>query len=112
MLGGFEATTVERIPGIGVRAKTAIGGEVSEFVIRESRDGNEALSVVSEGGLVQVVTSKRNQIGAVTLEKHMITKNVETFSHYRYDWLDNFKFIWWGFASLGIVLLIIMRGMK
>ena len=57
-----------RIPGIGVRAKTAIEGDVSEFVIRESKDGNQTLSLVSEGELIQVVTSKRDQFGGTTLK--------------------------------------------
>ena len=49
------------MPGVGVRAKTVIGEEASEFVIRESVDGNETLSLLHVDDLIQVVTSKRNE---------------------------------------------------
>jgi hypothetical protein len=97
---------MKRTPGLGVRAKTVMEGKVSEFVIRESNTGNETLSLINVDGLIQVVTSKRDQIGTITLEKHMITKNVETFSHFRYDWLDTTKFIWWASTALGLILLL------
>ena len=98
---------MSRIPGIGVRAKGIIGNTVSEFVIRESKDGNQTLSLISEGELIQVVTSKRDQLGNVSIEKHMTTKNINTFSHYRYDWLDDFKLMWWGTSALGLIFLVI-----
>jgi len=98
---------LNRAQGLGVRAKTIIGEETSEFVIRESIDGNETLSLLHVDDLVQVVTSKRDEFGNITLEKHMMTKNIETFSHYRYDWLDTTKFLWWGVLGLGLILLLI-----
>ena len=98
---------MNRAQGLGVRAKTIIGEETSEFVIRESIDGNETLSLLHVDDLVQVVTSKRDEFGNITLEKHMMTKNIETFSHYRYDWLDTTKFLWWGVLGLGLILLLI-----
>jgi len=98
---------LNRAQGLGVRAKTIIGEETSEFVIRESIDGNETLSLLHVDDLVQVVTSKRDEFGNITLEKHMMTKNIETFSHYRYDWLDTTKFLWWGVLGLGLIFLLI-----
>ena len=98
---------MKRNPGLGVRAKTITGEATSEFVIRESADGNETLSLLHVDDLIQVVTSKRDQFGNIKIEKHMIAKNVETFSHYRYDWLDTTKFVWWTTLTLGILFLII-----
>jgi len=98
---------LKRNRGLGVRAKTVLGEEISEFVIRESADGNETLSLLHVDDLIQVVTSKRDQLGNINIEKHMMTKNIETFSHYRYDWLDTTKFVWWATLTLGIICLII-----
>ena len=98
---------MKRNPGLGVRAKTITGEATSEFVIRESADGNETLSLLHVDDLIQVVTSKRDQFGNIKIEKHMITKNVETISHYRYDWLDTTRFVWWMTFTLGILFLII-----
>ena len=98
---------MKRNPGLGVRAKSVLGEEISEFVIRESADGNETLSLLHVDDLIQVVTSKRDQLGNINIEKHMMTKNIETFSHYRYDWLDTTKFVWWATFTLGIIFLII-----
>ena len=64
------------MPGLGVRAKTVIGEGVSEFVIRESVDGNETLSLLHIDDLIQVVTSKRNEFGNVTIEKHSTTESI------------------------------------
>ena len=97
---------MERVAGLGVRAKTILKDDASEFVIRESSNGNETLSLIHVDDLMQVVTSKRDDLGNVTIEKHMITKNVETFSHYRYDWLDNYKILWWIMAGLGLLIVL------
>jgi hypothetical protein len=97
---------LKRTPGLGVRAKTTLGEEISEFVIRERGDGNETLSLLHDEDLIQVVTSKRDEFGNIAIEKHMITKNVEAFSHYRYDWLDTTKFLWWGLLTFGILFLM------
>ena len=97
---------MKRTSGLGVRAKTSLGEEISEFVIRERGDGNETLSLLHDEELIQVVTSKRDEFGNITIEKHMITKNVEAFSHYRYDWLDTTKFLWWGLLTFGILFLM------
>ena len=97
---------MERVAGLGVRAKTILKDDASEFVIRESSDGNETLSLIHVDDLMQVVTSKRDDLGNVTIEKHMITKNVETFSHYRYDWLDNYKILWWIMVGLGLLTVL------
>ncbi|MAS62094.1 MAG: hypothetical protein CMA34_00215, partial [Euryarchaeota archaeon] len=102
----MEEKDLERVAGLGVRAKTILKDDASEFVIRESSDGNETLSLIHVDDLMQVVTSKRDDLGNVTIEKHMITKNVETFSHYRYDWLDNYKILWWIMAGLGLLTVL------
>ena len=89
---------MNRMPGVGVRAKTIMGEEVSEFVIRESVDGNETLSLLHVDDLVQVVTSKRDEFGnTITKEKCGYLKyqdgsgllNVEEFDEFIYD-LTNF----------------------
>ena len=97
---------MEIIAGLGVRAKTALEEEASEFVIRESSNGNETLSLIHVDDLIQVATSKRDELGNVTIEKHMITKNIETFSHYRYDWLDNYKIFWWIITGIGFLTVL------
>ena len=95
------------VAGLGVRAKTALQEEASEFVIRESSNGNETLSLIHVDDLIQVATSKRDELGNVTIEKHMITKNIETFSHYRYDWLDNYKILWWIITGIGFMTVLL-----
>ena len=98
---------MEIIAGLGVRAKTALEEEASEFVIRESSNGNETLSLIHVDDLIQVATSKRDELGNVTIEKHMITKNIETFSHYRYDWLDKYKIFWWIITGIGFLTVLL-----
>ena len=46
-------------------------------------------------------------MGNVTIKKHMITKNIETFSHYRYDWLDNYKILWWIITWIGFMTVLL-----
>ncbi|MBJ99513.1 MAG: hypothetical protein CMB48_00670, partial [Euryarchaeota archaeon] len=102
----MEEIDLERIAGLGVRAKSILGEDATEFVIRESSNGNETLSLLHLEDLIQVVTSKRDELGNVSIEKHMITKNIETFSHYRYDWLDNYKLGWWMMTALGLIIVL------
>ena len=56
------------VAGLGVRAKTALQEEASEFVIRESSNGNETLSLIHVDDLIQVATSKRDEWGMLPLK--------------------------------------------
>jgi hypothetical protein len=97
----------ERVPGIGVRALTA-ESEAREFVLRENAMGTKSTSLVEQGKVLRLVYAKKNNEEVVT-EDHFIVKKAALigFTHYRYDWLDNGKYMWWLMTVVGIISLFI-----
>jgi len=96
-----------RMPGIGVRALTA-ESEAREFVLRENAMGTKSTSLVEQGKVLRLVCAKLDNEDVVT-EDHFIVQKAALigFTHYRYDWLDNGKYMWWLMTSVGIISLFI-----
>ena len=98
---------ISRTPGQGVRALTA-KSEAREFVLRENAMGTKSASLVEQGKVLRLVYAKLDDEDVVT-EDHFIVQKAALigFTHYRYDWLDNGKYMWWSMAAFGIISLFI-----
>ena len=105
--GGYTVykDRIPRIPGIGVRALTA-ESDAREFVLRENAMGTKSTSLVEQGKVLRLVYTKLDN-GDVVTEDHFIIQKASLtgFTHYRYDWLDNGKYMWWLMTAFGIVSL-------
>ena len=96
-----------RSPGIGVRALTA-ESEAREFVLRENAMGTKSTSLVEQGKVLRLVYAKLENENVVTEDQFIVQKAALTgFTHHRYDWLDNGKYIWWLMTGVGIISLFI-----
>ena len=96
-----------RMPGIGVRALTA-ELEAREFVLRENAMGTKSTSLVEQGKVLRLVYAKLDNEDVVTEDHFIVQKAALTgFTHYRYDWLDNGKYMWWLMTGVGIISLFI-----
>jgi hypothetical protein len=102
-----SSSIISRMPGIGVRALTA-ESEAREFVLRENAMGTKSTSLVEQGKVLRLVCAKLDNEDVVT-EDHFIVQKAALigFTHYRYDWLDNGKYMWWLMTSVGIISLFI-----
>jgi hypothetical protein len=98
---------ISRIPGQGVRALTA-ESEAREFVLRENAMGTKSTSLVEQGKVLRLVYAKKDNEEVVTEDHFIVQKAALTgFTHYRYDWLDNGKYMWWLMSVVGIISLFI-----
>jgi len=98
---------ISRIPGQGVRALTA-ESEAREFVLRENAMGTKSTSLVEQGKVLRLVYAKLDNEDVVTEDHFIVQKAALTgFTHYRYDWLDNGKYMWWLMTAVGIISLFI-----
>jgi len=98
---------ISRMPGIGVRALTA-ESEAREFVLRENAMGTKSTSLVEQGKVLRLVYAKLDNEDVVTEDHFIVQKAALTgFTHYRYDWLDNGKYMWWLMTGVGIISLFI-----
>jgi hypothetical protein len=94
-----------RIPGLGVRALTT-DPDAREFVLRENAMGTKSTSLVEQGKVLRLVHTKLHK-GNIVAEDHFIIQkeSLTGFTHYRYDWLDNGKYMWWLMTTFGIFSL-------
>lgn len=98
-----QYTSIERTPGVGVRATS--GNDVNEFVLRESMSGATTLSLLDDGELFRISLARRDGDNAIVEDQFMTQKSAITgFTHQRYDWLDSGKFVWWGLTMSGIIV--------
>jgi hypothetical protein len=102
-----SSSIISRMPGIGVRALTA-ESEAREFVLRENAMGTKSTSLVEQGKVLRLVYAKLDNEDVVTEDHFIVQKAALTgFTHYRYDWLDNGKYMWWLMTGVGIISLFI-----
>lgn len=94
-----------RIPGLGVRALTT-DSDAREFVLRENAMGTKSISLVEQGKVLRLVHTKLDN-GDIVAEDHFIIQKeaLTGFTHYRYDWLDSGKYMWWLMTAFGIISL-------
>ena len=79
-----------------IRAKAVLGDDFSEFILRESKDGNQAHSLLVDGDLIRVVRTTRSSSGLDTQTDLMLKREAfQGFSHRRVDWLDRGIIAWW-----------------
>ena len=102
-----SSSIISRTPGQGVRALTA-ESEAREFVLRENAMGTKSTSLVEQGKVIRLVYAKLDNEDVVTEDHFIVQKTALTgFTHYRYDWLDNGKYMWWSMTVVGIISLFI-----
>ncbi len=98
-LAGF-VTGPPRMLANGVR----VGGDNSEFVLKESSDGDTTLSILVDDDIIRVVRVSR--IGSSNKTEDLLATKREAFtgySHERYDWLDDHRQGWWVILGVGLI---------
>ncbi|MEE3310867.1 MAG: hypothetical protein VX230_05190 [Candidatus Thermoplasmatota archaeon] len=93
-----------REPGIGARTLTS-DSEAREFVLRETAQGNQTLSIVEDGHLFRLTRATRSEEGTHSEDLFMTRLDALLgFTHERFDWLDNTRYLWNVMAIAGLVL--------
>ena len=98
-LSGF-VTGPPRMLANGVR----VGGDNSEFVLKESSDGDTTLSILVDEDIIRVVRVTR--IGSSNKTEDLLATKRDAFtgySHERYDWLDDHRQGWWVILGVGLI---------
>ena len=81
-----------------------MGGDNSEFVLKESSDGDTTLSILVDEDIIRVVRVSR--IGSSNKTEDLLATKREAFtgySHERYDWLDDHRQGWWVLLGVGLI---------
>ena len=79
-----------------VRARAVLGEDFAEFILRESKDGDQAHSLLVDDDLIRVVRITRSSSGLDTQTDLMLKREAfQGFSHRRVDWLDRGIIAWW-----------------
>ena len=114
ILAGFSGVLQSWIDGPprmrakGVRSDTGM----SEFVLKESSCGDQALSILVDDSLVRVVRIERR--GASPYVKDVLAAKRDSytgFSHQRLDWLDDFKGVWWVVSGACLVSAVMISNL-
>lgn len=93
-----------RMPGLGARTLAA-DSEAREFVLRETANGNQTLSIVEDGTLFRLTRATRSEDGTHSEDLFMTRLDALLgFTHARFDWLDNTRYLWNVMAIAGLVL--------
>ena len=98
-LAGFVAGP-PRMLANGVR----MGGDNSEFILKESSDGDSTLSILVDEEIIRVVRVSR--IGSSNKTEDLLATKRDAFtgySHERYDWLDDHRQGWWMILGVGLI---------
>ena len=79
-----------------VRARAALSEDFAEFILRESKDGDQAHSLLVDDDLIRVVRTTRSSSGIEAQTDLMLKREAfQGFSHRRVDWLDRGIIAWW-----------------
>ena len=89
------------------RAKAILDEDFSEFIIRESKSGDQAHSLLVDEDLIRVVRITRNgeELDAQT-DLMLKREAFQGFSHRRVDWLDSGVSVWWLITMMGLGALL------
>ena len=105
--GGISPTSTGggvRMPGLGARTLAA-DSEAREFVLRETANGNQTLSIVEDGTLFRLTRATRSDDGTHSEDLFMTRlAALLGFTHERFDWLDNTRYLWNVMAVAGLIL--------
>jgi len=114
MAGRLVNSGPERRRGEGDAVRAAMGTEadVQEFILREAEHGQSSSSLVLDADLLRLSMTRRSALGHLTVEDRLVLRlpALQGFSHHRLDWLDDFRFIWWGMAAAGLACIVLGIG--
>ena len=90
-----------------------VDGEFTEYLLRRTKNGKAAMSILEDGELIQVSSAKRNKDGTIYTQQHLMVKKEALLgvSHKKFDWLDKYRVGWWSMVAGGIGLSIIANPM-
>ena len=92
-----------------VKVSEHVEGDFKEYLLRRTKDGNRALSLLADEELIHIIEANRDKAGTIsTQEKFMVKKEaILGISHNKFDWLDRFKLGWWSMFAGGLTLSIL-----
>jgi len=85
-----------------------VEGEFTEYLLRRTKKGKAAISILDDGELIQVSSAKRDKDGTVQTQQHLMVKKGALLgvSHKKFDWLDKYRVGWWSMVVGGIGLSV------
>ncbi|MCS5538163.1 MAG: hypothetical protein NZ770_08650 [Candidatus Poseidoniaceae archaeon] len=100
-------STIESSPPIKV--SDHIEGDFKEYLLRRTKRGNKALSLLADEELIHVTEVNRSKDGTVATQQRFMVKKEALLgiSHNKFDWLDRFKLGWWSMFGGGLALSIL-----
>jgi len=90
-----------------------VEGEFTEYLLRRTKNGKAAISILEDGELIQVSSAKRDKDGTTHSQQHLMVKKEALLgvSHKKFDWLDTYRVGWWSMVAGGIGLSVIANPM-
>ncbi|RZD46447.1 MAG: hypothetical protein CXT68_06845 [Methanobacteriota archaeon] len=90
-----------------------VEGEFTEYLLRRTKNGKAAISILDDGELIQVSSAKRDKDGTTHSQQHLMVKKEALLgvSHKKFDWLDRYRVGWWSMVAGGIGLSVIANPM-
>ena len=100
-------STIESSPPIKV--SDHVEGDFKEYLLRRTKRGNKALSILADEELIHVTEANRNKDGTVAIQQRFMVKKEALLgiSHNKFDWLNRFKLGWWSMFGGGLALSIL-----
>ncbi|MBT7939169.1 MAG: hypothetical protein HN696_08390 [Euryarchaeota archaeon] len=85
-----------------------VEGEFTEYLLRRTKNGEAAISILEDGELIQVSSAKRDKEGTIHSQQHLMVKKEALLgvSHKKLDWLDKYRVGWWSMVAGGIGLSV------
>jgi len=83
-----------------------VEGEFTEYLLRRTKNGEAAISILDDGELIQVSSAKRDKDSTIHTHEHLMVKKEALLgiSHKKFDWLDKYRVGWWSMVAGGIGL--------
>ena len=90
-----------------------VEGEFTEYLLRRTKNGKAAISILDDGELIQVSSAKRDKDGTTHSQQHLMVKKEALLgvSHKKFDWLDTYRVGWWSMVAGGIGLSVMANPM-
>jgi hypothetical protein len=90
-----------------------VEGEFTEYLLRRTKNGKAAISILEDEELIQISSAKRDKDGTIYSQQHLMIKKEALLgvSHKKFDWLDRYRVGWWSMVVGGIGLSVIANPM-
>ena len=90
-----------------------VEGEFTEYLLRRTKNGKAAISILEDGELIQVSSAKMDKDGTIHSQQHLMVKKEALLgvSYKNFDWLDRYRVGWWSMVVGGIGLSVIANPM-